>query len=130
VLVPQGKLVGGTLQIDPDLLARRPNRLRHELGTAFARNNAPPPVRFSAMPTSPDDGRLHQSGEARRGRVGTARQLLERAFGSSSPGGRIQWSTEGAPPTPFLRTEGLVSAAASLTGPRGYLSIRTNADPR
>jgi hypothetical protein len=45
------------------------------------------------------------------------------------PGGPISWSTEGAPPTPFLRTEGLVSARCINEGPRGYLSIRTNADP-
>ena len=46
------------------------------------------------------------------------------------PGGPIQWSTEGAPPSPFLRTEGLVSARCVNDGPRGYLAIRTNADPR
>ena len=46
------------------------------------------------------------------------------------PGGPIQWSTEGAPPTPFLRTEGLVSGKCINDGPRGYLSIRTNADPQ
>jgi hypothetical protein len=46
------------------------------------------------------------------------------------PGGPIDWSTEGAPPSPFLRTEGLVSARCVSEGPRGYLSIRTNADPK
>ena len=45
------------------------------------------------------------------------------------PGGPISWSTEGAPPTPFVRTEGLVSAKCVNDGPRGYLAIRTNADP-
>ena len=46
------------------------------------------------------------------------------------PGGPIVWSTEGPPPSPFLRTDGLVSARCVNDGPRGYLSIRTNADPR
>jgi hypothetical protein len=46
-----------------------------------------------------------------------------------APGGPITWSTEGTPPSPFLRTEGLVSARCVNDGPRGYLSIRTNADP-
>ena len=46
------------------------------------------------------------------------------------PGGPISWSSEGPPPTPYLRTEGLVSARCVNDGPRGYLSIRTNADPR
>ncbi len=46
------------------------------------------------------------------------------------PGGPITWSTEGAPPTPFVRTEGLVSARCVNNGQRGYLSVRTHADPR
>jgi hypothetical protein len=45
------------------------------------------------------------------------------------PGGPITWSSEGAPPTPYLRTEGLVSARCVNDGPRGYLSIRTNHNP-
>jgi hypothetical protein len=45
-------------------------------------------------------------------------------------GGPIEWSTQGRPPTPYLRTEGLVSGRCVNDGPRGYLSIRTNADPR
>ena len=45
-------------------------------------------------------------------------------------GGPIAWSSEGAPPTPFVRTAGLVSARCVNDGPRGYLSIRTNADPK
>ena len=44
-------------------------------------------------------------------------------------GGPIQWSTEGPPPTPYLRTEGLVSAKCVNDGQRGYLSVHTNADP-
>jgi hypothetical protein len=41
----------------------------------------------------------------------------------------VQWSSEGTPPTPFLRTEGLVSAACVHRGPVGYLSVQVNADP-
>ena len=46
------------------------------------------------------------------------------------PGGPISWSSEGPPPTPFLRTEGLVSARCVNAGPKGYLEVRVNADPR
>ena len=46
------------------------------------------------------------------------------------PGGPIQWSTEGSPPTPYLRTEGLVSAKCINEGRRGYLWIHTNANPK
>jgi hypothetical protein len=45
------------------------------------------------------------------------------------PGGPVQWSSEGAPPSPYLRTEGLVSARCVNDGQRGYLSIRTNPSP-
>jgi hypothetical protein len=45
------------------------------------------------------------------------------------PGGPIRWSTEGAPPTPYVETKGLVSARCVNEGPRGYLWIRTNHKP-
>ena len=46
------------------------------------------------------------------------------------PGGPVQWSSEGAAPTPYVRTEGLVSARCVNDGRLGYLSVRTNADPK
>jgi hypothetical protein len=45
------------------------------------------------------------------------------------PGGPIAWSSEGPPPSPYLRTEGLVSARCMSDGQRGYLWIRTNHKP-
>jgi hypothetical protein len=45
------------------------------------------------------------------------------------PGGPISWSSEGPPPTPYLRTEGLVSAKCINDGQRGYLSVHTNHSP-
>jgi len=45
------------------------------------------------------------------------------------PGGPISWSSEGPPPSPYLRTEGLVSAKCINDGQRGYLWIRTNHKP-
>jgi hypothetical protein len=45
------------------------------------------------------------------------------------PGGPITWSSEGPSPSPYLRTQGLVSARCVNEGQRGYLSVRTNADP-
>ena len=41
----------------------------------------------------------------------------------------IVWSREGPPPTPFLRTEDLVSGACVQRGPLGYLAVTVNADP-
>jgi hypothetical protein len=45
------------------------------------------------------------------------------------PGGPISWSTEGPPPSAYLRTEGMVSAKCISDGQRGYLWIRTNHKP-
>jgi hypothetical protein len=45
------------------------------------------------------------------------------------PGGPVQWSTQGQPSTPYVHTDGLVSASCVNDGPRGYLSIRTNHAP-
>ena len=45
------------------------------------------------------------------------------------PAARSAGRRKAPPPSPFLRTEGLVSAQCVSDGPRGYLSIRTNADP-
>lgn len=42
----------------------------------------------------------------------------------------IAWSKEGAPPTPFVRTEGLASGECRHDGSAGYLAISVNADPR
>jgi hypothetical protein len=42
---------------------------------------------------------------------------------------QIAWSSEGAAPATFLRTEGLVSAACVNRGPLGYLAVTVNADP-
>jgi hypothetical protein len=41
----------------------------------------------------------------------------------------IAWSSTGPPPTPFLRTRGLVSAQCVQDGPTGYLAVTVNRDP-
>ncbi|HEY0413103.1 MAG TPA: DUF3089 domain-containing protein [Allosphingosinicella sp.] len=41
----------------------------------------------------------------------------------------ISWSMKDPPPTPFLRTEGLVSGACRHDGQAGYLAVTVNADP-
>jgi hypothetical protein len=46
------------------------------------------------------------------------------------PGGPIKWSSEGKPATPYLHTPALLSGRCVNAGPRGYLSIRTNHNPR
>lgn len=41
----------------------------------------------------------------------------------------IEWSRQGAPPAPFVRTQGLASAACVNRGRTGYLSVLVNGDP-
>jgi hypothetical protein len=48
----------------------------------------------------------------------------------TSSNNQIQWSTSGPPPTPFLRTDGFVSAACVTREGLGYLSVSVNADPK
>ena len=129
VLVPQGKLVGGTFKKTP--LCSRPG----ETGCVIAwssfreRNDPPQGAMFGyadqpgmtvgcvnpALPGSPDWVKLDS--------YWFTRSTL------SVPGGPIQWSTEGQPSTPYVRTEGLASAKCRNKGPFGYLSIRTNHSP-
>ncbi|MDQ3483336.1 MAG: DUF3089 domain-containing protein, partial [Pseudomonadota bacterium] len=44
-------------------------------------------------------------------------------------GGPITWSSEGASPTPYVRTQGLVAARCVNDGRRGYLAVRTIQSP-
>jgi hypothetical protein len=129
VLVPQGKLVGGTFRRTP--LCSRPGETGCVIAwTSFREKNVPPP---GAM-----FGYAEQAGMT-VGCVNPARpgsrnwEMLDSYWFTRStlpvPGGPIIWSSEGPPPTPYVRTEGLVSARCVNDGQRGYLSVRTNHRP-
>ena len=129
LLVPQGKLVGGTFKSTP--LCSRPGQTGCVLTwTSFREKNAPPPGAIFGYADKPGMT-VACTNPARPGATGWV--PLDSYWNARSalpvPGGPITWSAEGAPPTPFLRTDGLVSARCVNDGPRGYLSIRTNADP-
>ncbi len=129
LLVPQGKLVGGTFKSTP--VCSRPGQTGCVLTwTSFREKNAPPPGAIFGYADKPGMT-VACTNPARPGATGWV--PLDSYWNTRSslpvPGGPISWSTEGAPPTPFVRTEGLVSARCVNDGPRGYLSIRTNADP-
>jgi hypothetical protein len=129
VLVPQGRLVGGTFKKTP-LCSQRGQINCIMTWTSFRERNVPPEGAMfgfadrpgmtvgcvnPALPGSKDWVKLDSYWFAR----------------SSYPvaGGPIIWSSEGPPPTPFLRTEGLVSAKCVNDGQRGYLSVHTNHSP-
>ena len=129
VLVPEGKLVGGTFKSTP-VCSTAGQTSCVMSWVSYREKNAPPPgavfgysdiAGMTVACTNP----------AQPGATGWV-PLDSYWYALSKqpvPGGPISWSTEGAPPSPFLRTEGLVSARCVNEGPRGYLSIRTNADP-
>jgi len=129
VLVPQGKLVGGTFKSTP-ICSRAGQTSCVMTWVSYREKNAPPPGAIFGYADQPgmtvactNPGRPGATGWVSLDSYWFARSALP------VPGGPITWSAEGPPPTPYLRTEGLVSARCVNEGPRGYLSIRTNADP-
>ena len=130
LLVPRGKLVGGTLQRTP--LCSRPGETGCVMSwVSFREKNVPPPGAIFGYADKPGMT-VSCTNPVRPGAAGW--QALDSYWyaHSSLPvaGGPITWSSQGAPPSPFLRTEGLVSARCVNDGPRGNLSVRTNADPK
>ena len=130
VLVPQGKLVGGTFKSTP-ICSNAGQTGCVMTWTSFREKNQPPPGAIFGYAEAPGMT-VACVNPARPGAAGWV--SLDSYWNARStlpvPGGPVTWSSEGAPPSPFLRTEGLVSARCVNDGPRGYLSIRTNADPK
>ena len=129
LLVPQGKLVGGALKQTP--VCSKPGQSGCVMTwVSFREKNVPPTGAIFGVADKPGMT-VACTNPARPGANGWVE--LDSYWNARStlpvPGGPISWSTEGAPPTPFVRTEGLVSAQCVNDGPRGYLAIRTNADP-
>ena len=130
VLVPQGRLVGGTFKKTP--LCSSPGETGCVISwTSFREKNVPPPGAIFGIADQPGMtvGCVNPARPGAKDWVPLDSYWYTRTS-YPVPGGPIQWSTEGAPPTPYLRTEGLVSAKCINEGPRGYLWIRTNADSK
>ena len=129
VLVPQGKLVGGTFKKTP--LCSRPGQTGCVISwTSFRDKNPPPQGAMFGYAVQPG----MTVGCVNPARPGASDwvELDSYWYARSSlpvPGGPIRWSSEGQPSTPYVRTDGLVSARCVNDGPRGYLSIRTNHAP-
>ena len=129
LLVPQGKLVGGTFRRTP--LCSRPGETGCVTSwTSFREKNVPPPGAIFGYAAQPGMtvGCVNPALPGSRSWVKLDSYWFTRST-LPVPGGPIQWSSEGAPPTPYLRTEGLVSAKCINEGQRGYLWVHTNADP-
>ncbi len=129
ILVPQGKLVGGSFRSTP--LCSRPGERGCVIAwTSFRERNPPPRGAFFGYSARPGMT-VACVNPARPGATGWQRldSYWPAQSAAPAPGGPIIWSSEGRPPSPFLRTDGLTSGRCINDGARGYLSIRTNADP-
>jgi hypothetical protein len=129
VLVPEGKLVGGTFKSTP-LCSRAGQTGCVITWVSFREKNVPPPGAIFGYSDKPGMtvACVNPARPGARDWVPFDSYWYTRSSYQVA-GGPIVWSTDGPPPTPYVRTEGLVSGKCVNDGPRGYLSIRTNADP-
>ncbi|MGI8705802.1 MAG: DUF3089 domain-containing protein [Sphingomicrobium sp.] len=127
--VPQGKRVGGTFKSTP-LCASETERGCAMSWVSFRENNAPPERAMFGWAAAPGMT-VGCTNPARPGSTNWER--LDSYWYTRStypiPGGPIRWSSEGPPPTPYVRTEDLVAARCINVGPLGYLSVRTIQNP-
>ncbi len=129
VLVPQGRLVGGTFKKTP--LCNRPGETGCVISyVSFREKNVPPDGAIFGVTDEPGMtvGCVNPARPGSSGWVPLDSYWFSRS-GLPVPGGPINWSTQGAPPSPYLETIGLVSAKCINDGGRGYLWIRTNHRP-
>ena len=128
--VPQGRRVGGTLKSTP--VCASPNETGCVMTwVSFRENNVPPTGAIFGIAPQPGMT-VACTNPARPGSNRWERfdSYWNARWSLPVPGGPIQWSTEGAPSTPFVRTQGLVSGRCVNDGQRGYLSVRVHADPK
>jgi hypothetical protein len=126
LLVPQGRTTGGSFKKVP--LCTREGQEGCVLSwVSFRDKNVPPRGAIFGYADKPGMT-VACTNPARPGAAGWQRLDSYWFTRSTLPvaGGPIRWSSEGAPPTPYVRTEGLASAQCVNDGPRGFLSIRTN----
>ena len=128
VEVPEGQLVGGSFKQTP-LCTRVGQRGCVVTYVSYRATNPPPAAALFGR--SPRPGMTVACTNPARLSKGTAPLDSYWYAGPSLTGtpSTMSWSSAGAPPTPFLRTDGLASAACVNRGQVGYLSVTVNADP-
>jgi hypothetical protein len=125
--VPEGGLVGGTLQRTP--LCNRVGQTGCVITYMSFRATSPPApgalfgrATHAGMTAGCTNPAALAGGSAPLDTIWFAQ--------SSQFGGPvITWSSSGAPPAPFLRTPGLISGECKHDGQAGYLAITVNPDP-
>jgi hypothetical protein len=128
VFVPQGKLIGGTFKSTP--LCTFDGQTGCVMTWVSFREGAQPPegAMFGWAPPGMTVACTNPASP------GSAKwEPLDGYWNTKSSypvlGGPIAWSSEGASPTAYVRTEGLVEARCVNDGRRGYLALRTLKSP-
>jgi len=128
VEVPEGKLVGGTFKQTP--LCTRLNETGCVITYVSFRAATPPPpgARFGQAAAPGMTVGCTNPARLRKQTTPLDSYWYSDPSATGAPS-TVTWSSQGAPPTPFLRTQGLASAACVNRGKTGYLSVLVNADP-
>ena len=126
--VPEGRTAGGTFRSTPLCTARGQTGCVVTF-VSFRAGNPPPADALFGRAAGPGRTVACTNPAALGGGPATLDSYWYAGPSRTAAQTSIAWSAEGAAPTPFLRTEGLVSAACVRRGPVGYLSVQVNADP-
>lgn len=129
VEVPQGKRVGGSLKSTP--LCVRVGETGCVITYMTFRASAPPRGNaFLGRAARPGmTAGCTNPAALRGGKAGLDSYWF--TLSPASPGAEpVVWSSQGSPPTPFLRTEGLVTGECRHDGQAGWLAVSENADPK
>jgi hypothetical protein len=126
--VPEGQVVGGTFRETP--LCTAPGQTGCVVTyVSYRATNPPPPGALFGRAARPGMTVACTNPAALAGGSAPLDSYWYAGPSVTATQNPIQWSSQGDPPTPFLRTEGLASAACVNRGNIGYLSVMTNADP-
>jgi hypothetical protein len=129
LLVPQGKTVGGSLKKTP--ICSSASQTGCVISWTSYRDKNVPPV--GALFGIADQPGMTVACVNPAAPGATDWRKLDSYWSAHSgyavPGGPIAWSSEGAPPAPWVHTPGLASGRCVSDGQRGYFSVHTNADP-
>jgi DUF3089 family protein len=128
VEVPEGKRVGGSLKSTP--LCSRVGETGCVI-TYMSFRASSPPAENAFLGRAAGEGMT--AGCTNPAALGGGSARLDSYWFTLAPeqvgAEPVVWSSRGAPPTPFLRTEGLVAARCAHQGKSGYLAVTVNADP-
>jgi hypothetical protein len=128
VEVPEGKLVGGSLKSTP--LCTKTGQTGCVITYMTFRASSPPPVGAFLGRAARPGMTAGCTNPAALGGGGAKLDSYWFTLAPAQPGSEpVVWSSQGSPPTPFLRTEGLVGAECRHDGQAGYLAVTENGDP-